>query len=201
MSWDTLAVLNGRFLEVLGVRVILALLAALVAWRLGVWARSSFTRVAARRGVDPSAQLLGARLIYGLIVAVGLIWALDIAGFELRIILTTFGVAGLALGLAVQDILKSFFAGLYLLFERPFLIGDEIQVKEHVGHVEHIGFRSTSVRTADNVLVVIPNSMLFVEAIGNRSQKKAAESGATSPEPTSSPAEVASDHQTPTRPG
>jgi small-conductance mechanosensitive channel len=102
---------------------------------------------------------------------------LQIIGIELTIVVATFGVAGLALSLAVQDILKSFFAGLYLLFERPFLIGDEIQIKEHVGRVENIGFRSTSVRTADNVLVVVPNSMLFVEAISNRSQRREPDGG------------------------
>ena len=85
--------------------------------------------------------------------------------------LTTFGVFGLALSLAAQDILKSFFAGLYLLFERPFLIGDEVQVKEHIGRVESVGFRATTIRTEDNVLVVVPNAIVFAEVVSNRSRR------------------------------
>jgi small-conductance mechanosensitive channel len=171
VSWDAILLAAGQLWNTIAVRVILALVAGLIAWRVAVWVRDSFVRVAERRGVDRSARLLGARLIYGALLVLGIVWVLQIIGLELTLVLGTLGIAGLAFSLAVQDILKSFFAGLYMLFERPFLIGDEIQIKEHVGRVEHIGFRATSVRTADNVVVVVPNSMLFVEAISNRSQR------------------------------
>jgi small conductance mechanosensitive channel len=84
----------------------------------------------------------------------------------------------------VQDILKSFFAGLYLLFERPFLIGDDIQVKEHVGRVEHIGFRATSIRTKEGVLVVVPNALFFIEPVQNRTIRTRAADGSTEEPPT-----------------
>ena len=172
MNWDAVMMAAGHLAEALAVRMLLGLMAALLAWRVGLWSRSALNKIAISRGVDPSARLLGTRLLHGLFVILGAVWVLDILGVSLSLVLTTVGVAGLAFGLAVQDILKSFFAGIYLLFERPFLIGDEIQIKEHVGRVENIGFRSTSLRTAENVLVVVPNSMLFVEVISNRSQRR-----------------------------
>ncbi len=97
---------------------------------------------------------------------------LSLVGVDQAGILATFGAFGLALGLAVQDILKSFFAGLYLLFERPFLIGDEIEVKEQVGKVEEVGFRATTIRTEDNVVVVVPNAIIFAEVVSNRSARR-----------------------------
>jgi len=149
-------------------RVCVALVCAVIWWRVALWIRSSFDRAVGRTRADVNARLLAGRLVYGGVLAVGVVWVLGIAGVGLAAILATFGVAGLALSLAVQDILKSFFAGLYLLFERPFLIGDEIQVKEHMGRVEHIGFRATSIRTREQVLVVVPNALFFVEPVQNR---------------------------------
>lgn len=172
MNWEAVLSAAEHLADPLAVRAILGLLVVAIVWRLALWSRSSFVEIATRRGVDASARLLGTRLLHGLFAVVAVVWVLDILGVALSVVLTTLGVAGLAFGLAVQDILKSFFAGIYLLFERPFLIGDEIQVKEHVGRVENVGFRSTSLRTAENVLVVIPNSMLFVEAVSNRSQRR-----------------------------
>jgi len=152
-------------------RVIAAVLIAFIAWRLAILARVQLDRLSVRAGADPNAQLLAGRLTYGLILVLGLIWILGLIGVESASVLTTFGVFGLALSLAAQDILKSFFAGLYLLFERPFLIGDEVQVKEHIGRVESVGFRATAIRTDENVLVVVPNAIVFAEVISNRSRR------------------------------
>jgi small conductance mechanosensitive channel len=167
MSWEQIALASGHFLEVWVSRLLLAFAVGLLAWRSAHWARSSFERAATRTAADANARLLAARLIYGAILALGLVWVLGLLGMDQASILATFGAIGLALSLAVQDILKSFFAGLYLLFERPFLIGDEIQVKEHVGRVEHVGFRATSIRTQDNVLVLVPNAIVFAEVVRN----------------------------------
>jgi len=83
-------------------------------------------------------------------------------------VVATLGIVGIAVSLAMQDILKSFFAGLYLLFERPFRIGDEIQLKDFVGRVENINYRTTVILTADGVRVLIPNATLMAEVVLNR---------------------------------
>ena len=94
-------------------------------------------------------------------------------GANESLILTTFGTVGLALGLALQDVLKSFFAGLYLLVERPFGLGDELQIKEYRGKIEAIGLRTTALRTTDNTRVLVPNAVVFSEIVLNRSESKA----------------------------
>jgi small conductance mechanosensitive channel len=171
MTWDSL-VLTGRYVADYWLsRLLIAALVAFLTWRGAHWARASFERAASRSAADANTRLLAARLLYGTILVMGLVWVLGFLGMDQASILATFGAIGLALGLAVQDILKSFFAGLYLLFERPFLIGDEVQIREHVGRVEAVGFRATSIRTPDNVLILVPNAIVFAEIVRNQSHR------------------------------
>jgi small conductance mechanosensitive channel len=171
MTWELVAATTGRLVEAWIIRVLIGLAIALITWQLAKWARTSFDRAARRGRADANARLLAGRLIYGAVWVLGLIWLLSLVGVDQAGILATFGAFGLALGLAVQDILKSFFAGLYLLFERPFLIGDEIEVKEQVGRVEEVGFRATTIRTEDNTVIVVPNAIIFSEVVANRSAR------------------------------
>jgi small conductance mechanosensitive channel len=183
VSWDTILASYGSLTNLWLFRAAVAIISAIVWWWVALRIRASFDRAVGRTRADVNARLLAGRLVYGGVLAVGGVWVLGIAGVGLAAILATFGVAGLALSLAIQDILKSFFAGLYLLFERPFLIGDEIQVKEHVGRVEHIGFRATSIRTRDQVLVVVPNALFFVEPVQNRTFQTLPKPETVSPPP------------------
>jgi len=171
MTSDVAVAAAARAFEAAAFRVTLGVLVALTTWWIASWARRWFARATARSRADANVRLLAGRLIFGGILAMGLIWTLDLLGLDQPGILATFGAAGLALSLAAQDILKSFFAGLYLLFERPFLLGDEIQVRDHIGRVDEVGFRATVLRTAENELVVVPNAVIFAEIISNRSRR------------------------------
>ncbi len=82
-------------------------------------------------------------------------------------ILTSFSVVGLVLGLSLQDILKNFLAGIWVLVERPFRIGDTIEVGGYSGVVEEITFRTTLLRTADAQQVIVPNGNFMTESIVN----------------------------------
>lgn len=147
-----------------------AILVALATWIAARVARSSFN-YAARR-TDVSARLLIGRVITIIIVGLGVATILDTLGVPLTTFVTVLGVAGLGISLAMQDILKSFVAGTYLLFERPFRIGDEISVKDQRGVVEHIGIRTTQLRNADNVQIIIPNAVVFAEMVANRTHER-----------------------------
>ena len=103
-------------------------------------------------------------------------------GIPLSTVVTFVGVVGLAISLALQDILKNFFAGLYLVFERPFRLGDTIAVKDQRGVVETIGIRTTILRTDENVQVLIPNMTIFAEIVQNRTEVRP-----KPPEPTTGP--------------
>jgi small-conductance mechanosensitive channel len=153
----------------LGPPAVRALLVALGTWVAVRLARSSFNYTARR--VDLTARLLVGRIISVIIVGIGVATFLDTVGVPLTTFVTVLGVAGLGISLAMQDILKSFVAGTYLLFERPFRIGDEISVKDQRGIVEHIGIRTTQLRNADNVQIIIPNAVVFAEMVANRTNE------------------------------
>ncbi|HEX5417077.1 MAG TPA: mechanosensitive ion channel family protein, partial [Chloroflexota bacterium] len=85
-------------------------------------------------------------------------------------LLTTLGVAGLATALALQDTLSNFFAGFYLLADRPIRPGDFIKLDTgHEGYVLDVGWRTTKLRTLPNTVVVLPNSKLSQSIITNYS--------------------------------
>lgn len=74
---------------------------------------------------------------------------------------------GIAVGFAAQDILKNIFGGVMILFDRPFQVGDKIEVGEHYGEVKEIGLRSTRIVTKDDSLVSIPNAEVVNKAVSN----------------------------------
>ncbi|MGC9471630.1 MAG: mechanosensitive ion channel family protein [Bacteroidales bacterium] len=74
---------------------------------------------------------------------------------------------GVAVGFAAQDILKNIFGGITILAEKPFQVGDKIQIGDFYGEVRHIGFRSTRIVTPDDSTVTIPNAMAVSQMVSN----------------------------------
>lgn len=85
----------------------------------------------------------------------------------LNTLLAVSASAGLALGLGSQDLIRNIVAGVLILFERPFHVGDMIQVGEHYGEVVNIGLRSVQIRTFEDSVVTFPNSLVQTQAISN----------------------------------
>lgn len=75
--------------------------------------------------------------------------------------------AGIAVGLAAQDVIKNIFAGLVIIFDSPFKVGDKIEVGSHYGEVTQIGLRSTKITTADDSKVTLPNAEVMNNAVSN----------------------------------
>lgn len=106
-----------------------------------------------------------------LVVVFAGIAALDQLGVPVTGLLTGAGVAGLAISLAAQSTLSSLIAGITLVLEHPFGIGDYIILSNVEGTVEDISFRSTRIRNADNVVITIENSKVCAEYIQNANQR------------------------------
>ena len=138
----------------------------LIAWLFRGWARGSLRR----HGVDPQVSVLAVRLIAIGIVILGILIFLTQWLRNAAFVFGSFGFFALALSLAFQDILKNFIAGIFLLLERPFRIGDEITVDGHTGVVENIELRTTTLRTAEGEEVLVPNSSIYTGTIVNRTR-------------------------------
>jgi len=164
--WDETFVARGA---VFVTRAGLALLAALMVWLAGrVVARAS-QRALERARAHVNARLLIDRLIQFAVLVVAGAWVLSIFGVQLTALVAVLGAAALAVSLALQDVLKNLVAGLYMLVERPFALGDLIEFKTYSGVVENIQLRTTALRTADGRRVVVPNAMLFTDTLVNLS--------------------------------
>jgi small-conductance mechanosensitive channel len=103
-----------------------------------------------------------------LVGALAIIMALESLSVPVAPLLTTLGVGSLAVALALQETLANFFAGLYLLADRPVRAGDYIKLHEgEEGYVEAIGWRSSRLRTQKNNIVIVPNQKLSQAILTN----------------------------------
>ncbi|HEU4595312.1 MAG TPA: mechanosensitive ion channel family protein [Pyrinomonadaceae bacterium] len=75
------------------------------------------------------------------------------------------GITSVAIGFAFKDVLQNFFAGVLILWRRPFVVGDQIKTKEYEGTVEEITVRSTRLKTYDGERAVLPNGDVYTSAI------------------------------------
>lgn len=82
-------------------------------------------------------------------------------------VLTVLASIGIAVGFAAQDILKNVFGGIMIILDRPFQVGDKIEVNDHYGEVIAIGLRSIRIVTQDDSIVSIPNSEIMITAVSN----------------------------------
>lgn len=91
-------------------------------------------------------------------------------GYNLNGLVAGLGLGGVIITLAAQDTAKNLFGGLVIFIDKPFVVGDWIQVEGYEGTVEDITFRSTRIRTFENSLVNIPNSLISAVSIINWSK-------------------------------
>lgn len=113
--------------------------------------------------------MLFSRMIYYSLFLLFLVSALSEMGFKLTILLGTAGLFTVALSFASQTAASNLISGIFLLFERPFKVGEVISIKDNKGTVETIDWLSTKIKTSDNRLIRIPNESLIKSEITNLS--------------------------------
>ena len=108
-----------------------------------------------------------------IIFAVAILLALDVLGINVVPLLAGAGIAGIAVGFAAKDTLSNLIAGILLIIDRPFEIGDRIELwtspqgSATWGDVIDIGLRATKIRTTDNIVIIIPNNEIMMRDIVN----------------------------------
>ena len=128
----------GIFLFNLGKALLILLVALILAQSAKRWIVRLLTR---SRRININVASLVGNLVQIAIVALGIINLLTAFGVDLASLVTVLGVAGLAISLSLQDLLRNVVAGIYVLLEQPFKIGDRISVKDVTGVVQ--GYRAT----------------------------------------------------------
>ena len=129
---------------------------------IAAWIRARDEAGSSTRSLDDLLVASGARIIKIMLLVAMLVWVVAILGAESSVdrLLAGLGIGGIAFALALQEPLKNFFSSLVLAADRPFGVGDQLTFEGVQGKVEHVGFRTTTLRTKLNTTLVVPNTTL-----------------------------------------
>ena len=154
--------------------VLFLLIGFITLWRLITYISDWYQAQLAKTGeVELGEQLLPflRRIVLILLTVIAAIMLLDYFNVEVSGVVTTLGIGSLAIALAAQAALSDTISGFIIMIDRPFRIGDRIEIQDldTWGDVVDIGLRSTRVRTRDNRMVIVPNSVIGKSLIVNHS--------------------------------
>ena len=123
-----------------------------------VLSRAFSRRLLTNMGVNAGAAAALQTVAFYILVVLFTLFALKLVEVPLTAFTVLGGAVALGVGFGSQNIVNNFISGLILLAERPVKVGDLIQMQDIYGNVEHIGARSTRIRTGDNMDIIVPNS-------------------------------------------
>jgi small-conductance mechanosensitive channel len=145
------------------------LLVAALFYVSGLVRRWTVNRLLARTQLEPGVRLgIGAVLRYVLLI-IGFLAIAQTMGINLTTFNVIAGAVGVGVGFGLQNIVSNFISGLIIMFERPVRVGDRVVLGALEGDVEEIGARRTTVRTDDNLTIIVPNSRFITENVINLS--------------------------------
>ena len=165
---DSFRQFGGQFIDRLP-RLLAALLFLVITVLVARAVRRGVGRALRRTSTEPHLELLLAKLAYFAVATVGVVVALSFGGVDLGWLVGSLGLATVALGFALQDIVSNFAAGIVLLLEHPFTRGDYIATDGAEGTVEDVRVRATQLRSPDGQRVLVPNKQLFTNVLTNAS--------------------------------
>jgi potassium-dependent mechanosensitive channel len=148
--------------------ITLSLIFLILAKRLSRLAAKFFLKRVIEKVIqDRSALNTYSNLTHAAFLVLFVILALSIAGIPLSIFTVIGGALAIGVGFGSQNIVNNFISGLILMAERPIKVGDIVEVGSTIGTVINIGVRSTSIRTMENKIWILPNSKFLEEAVLN----------------------------------
>lgn len=162
-----LETIGGNFALLLANLVVglLTFLAFYVFW----WVLDRIARAVLQRTerIDAtSASFIETSLKY-IVLTIGAVQALSSAGIDTAAVIASLGIAGLTIGFAARDALSNLISGVLIFWDRPFVIGDLVEVGGQYGRVDRITLRSTRVVTPDGRMLAVPNSSIINSTVAS----------------------------------
>ncbi len=138
-----------------------------------LWASSGqiIHKVLQHYGLNASIEQLLKNILSVLLLVLGLASVMAQFGFDIVSLVAGLGIAGLAVGFAAQSTLANFIAGITILLEQSFQVGDWVNINDNEGRVVVIALRTTHILTRDNITVIIPNSNVASSVVVNLTSK------------------------------
>jgi len=150
--------------------IIIAILIVVIGWIVARLVHKMVVQGMQRSKIDQQATLVVSQIVYYSIFTIAFVTALAELGVNVSALVASLGIAGLTIGFALQDVSKNFVAGILLLIQQPFKVGDTIEVSGYTGKVRSIDIRATEMQTLDGLIVIIPSGEVFVSPIVNFSR-------------------------------
>ena len=152
--------------DILQILVIVLLARLVVSLLINIFLRGVYRS----KGVDQGRQYSFNQLLSYFIYIVAILFAIKSLGYNMTIILGGFAALLVGIGLGLQQTFNDFFSGIILLFERSVEVGNILEVEdEEYGEVEKIGLRTSIIKNRDNIMKIIPNSVIVNGTITNLS--------------------------------
>jgi small-conductance mechanosensitive channel len=168
IAWNDTGVeavrVSGRLLQAAAIIIVAVMLTR--------WVKPTVKRTLERTGINQNLLVLFSNLAAVAVYMVAFSAILGTFGANWTGVLAIIGAGTIVIGLSLQDLLRSYIAGVYLLLEHPFAVGDRILVRDADGVVEGVGLRTTILRTTTGEQVTIPNATIFQEIVTNRSTNR-----------------------------
>jgi small conductance mechanosensitive channel len=173
IAWKTGAKIINDIISLLP-NIILGLLIFGLFLVVASFAKSLTRRVVLNRFTHQGMALLLARLVHTSIALVGFLIAISVIApsFQAADLIKVLGIGTVAIGFAFQNILQNFLAGILLLLQEPFRLGDLISVTGIEGNVADIQARATVVTTNEGREVIIPNAVIFTNPVAVLSKRR-----------------------------
>ena len=138
-----------------------------------LWASSGqiIHKILQHYGLNASIEQLLKNILSVLLLVFGLASVMAQFGFDIVSLVAGLGIAGIAVGFAAQSTLANFIAGITILLEQSFQVGDWVNINDNEGRVVVIALRTTHILTRDNITVIIPNSNVASSVVTNLTSK------------------------------
>jgi small conductance mechanosensitive channel len=167
INLEHLATSAAEFIPHLGA----AIAVLIVVWLIYRVTAAGLQKMMQHAGMQPAIVNLLVRNFYRLLLmSFGAVMAAGQLGINVGAAVAGLGVAGIAIGFAAQDTLANTIAGVAILWDQPFVVGDSVSVVDQYGQVTNITLRTTRIRTPRNTYVVIPNRRIVDEVLVNHSK-------------------------------
>jgi len=150
-------------------RIIVALMFLLIFWVIYRAIRRVLVGSMAKAHIDPSIRDMLGHLVKWSVMGFGVVIACNQIGVQIAALLTGVSIIGLAIGFAAQETLANFIAGVVIFWDKPFRVGDWVEIDGVFGQVQRVTFRSTRILDLDGDAIVFPNTYMLSHKLANHS--------------------------------
>lgn len=152
---------NGLTNLVVGLAVFLAFY---LLWRILM---AIMRRAFRNSNLDETTYSFAETAIKYTILIIGLVSALDAVGINTGALLASLGIVGVTIGFAARDSLSNFISGIIIFIDRPFVLGDLVEIDDKYGRVSEITLRSTRIVTSDGRMLAVPNTEIVNKTVAS----------------------------------